>query len=328
MGQVKKLVVKDNALINASYTLTLAEQRMILLAIVEAREKGMTIDTRTPLAIHAEAYANQFNVTKDAAYKVLAGAATQLKAREFSFQESRPVGIANITTRWVQQVAYMETTATVEILFTAALVPMITALERHFTSYELEQVCGLTSGYAVRLYEMIIAWRSVGKTPEFELQQFRWQLGVELDEYERMDNFKAKVLDFAIEQINEHTDITVTYEQHKRGRSITGFSFRFKQKAKPEPERDANTIDMLTGKTDAEAAQKQLTLTGEQAALFASKLAEDSAFGSRYGRTGEDSYPFKMRIQAELRQPEKVVKYMPHLLRLGFKLNSNQTRRG
>lgn len=317
----RQLVTKDNALINASYTLTLAEQRMILLAIVEAREKGMTIDTRTPLAIHAEAYANQFNITKDAAYGVLAEAATQLKSREFSFQEPRPVGIANITTRWVQQVAYIETKGTVEILFTAALVPMITALEKQFTSYELEQVSGLTSAYAVRLYEMLIAWRSVGKTPVFELAQFRWQLGVELNEYQRMYDFKKYVIDAALKQINEHTDITATYEQHKAGRTITGFSFRFKQKAKPEPERDANTIDMLTGKTDAEAAQKQLTLTGEQAALFASKLADDGAFGSRYGKTGEDPYPFKMRIQAELRQPEKVVEYMPHLLRLGFKLN-------
>ena len=249
----KKLVVKDNALINASYTLALTEQRMILLAIVEAREKGVTIDHVTPLAIHADVYANQFNVTKDAAYKALAEAATQLKAREFSFQEKRPVGIANITTRWVQQVAYIESTATIEILFTVALVPLITALEKQFTSYELEKVSNLTSAYAVRLYEMLIAWRSVGQTPVFELQQFRWQLGVELSEYPRMYDLKKYVIDFAIKQINAHTDITVAYEQHKKGRVITGFSFRFKQTSKQASERDVNTIDMSTDKTDAEA---------------------------------------------------------------------------
>ena len=36
----KNLVVKDNALINASYNLELVEQRLILLAIVEARTSG------------------------------------------------------------------------------------------------------------------------------------------------------------------------------------------------------------------------------------------------------------------------------------------------
>jgi plasmid replication initiation protein len=45
-----------------------------------------------------------------------------------------------------------------------------------------------------------------------------------------MSNFKTYVLDFALEQVNELTDITAKYEQHKKGRSISGFSFTFKQK--------------------------------------------------------------------------------------------------
>ena len=49
-----------------------------------------------------------------------------------------------------------------------------------------------------------------------------------------MVNFKTKVLDFAIDQINEHTDIKASYEQHKEGRSITGFTFTFKEKSKPK----------------------------------------------------------------------------------------------
>ncbi len=45
-----------------------------------------------------------------------------------------------------------------------------------------------------------------------------------------MSNFKTYVLDFALKQVNELTDITAKYEQHKKGRSISGFSFTFKQK--------------------------------------------------------------------------------------------------
>ena len=229
-SKTKKLVVKDNVLINASYTLDLAEQRMILLAVVESREKGTTIDSVTPVSVHADVYAKQFNVSKQTAYEVLKAASAKLLTRRFSFQEPRSEGIADVTSNWVQRAAYIKDTGTVEIMFSFDLVPMITALERQFTSYELEQVSGLTSVYAVRLYEMIIAWRSVGQTPVFELAKFRKQLGVEDDEYTRMDNFKSKVLDFSIRQINEKTDITAKYEQHKRGRKITGFSFTFKQK--------------------------------------------------------------------------------------------------
>ena len=123
---------------------------------------------------------------------------------------------------------------------------LITYLEQHLTSYELKQVSNLTSGYAIRLYELLIAWRSVGKTPIIDLYEFRSKLGVGDDKYQRMGQFKEKVLHIAIEQLNKHTDITATYEQHKQGRTITGFSFKFKLKQskliKAESKRDRTRL--------------------------------------------------------------------------------------
>lgn len=229
--QKKSLVVKDNALINASYNLDLIEQRLILLAIVEARELGESINATTPLTIHADSYINHFDVSKQTAYEALKNACLKLIDRKFSYQVKRPQGIATTTSNWVSEVTYLDSTATVELIFTPAIVPMITALEEHFTSYELEQVSDLRSAYAVRLYELLISWRSVGKTPLIQIEEFRHKLGVEAHEYSRMFDLKKYVLDAAIKQINTHTDITAKYEQHKRGRSITGFSFTFKQKS-------------------------------------------------------------------------------------------------
>ena len=45
-----------------------------------------------------------------------------------------------------------------------------------------------------------------------------------------MNDFKKRVLDPSINQINDKTDIKVKVEQHKTGRTISGFSFKFKQK--------------------------------------------------------------------------------------------------
>ena len=44
---MSNLVVKDNALINASYNLDLVEQRLILLAIIEARQSGKELTQMT-----------------------------------------------------------------------------------------------------------------------------------------------------------------------------------------------------------------------------------------------------------------------------------------
>ena len=63
------LIVKDNALMNASYNLDLVEQRLILLAILEAREIRKGINANDPLTVHASSYINQFDVERHTAYQ-------------------------------------------------------------------------------------------------------------------------------------------------------------------------------------------------------------------------------------------------------------------
>jgi plasmid replication initiation protein len=252
---MSELIVKDNALMNASYNLDLVEQRLILLAIVEARESGKGINANDPLTIHAETYINQFGVHRNTAYQALKDACKDLFARQFSYQEKRAKGTANITSRWVSQIAYVDDSAYVELIFAPAIVPLVTRLEEEFTRYDIDQVSSLTSAYAVRMYEILIQWRTVGKTPVIDLQEFRKRLGVLDSEHLRIEALKRRVVEVAIKQINEHTDITASYEQHKHGRVITGFSFKFKHKPAPAerdktPEQDVNALltDEFVGK--------------------------------------------------------------------------------
>ncbi|ETS67985.1 initiator RepB protein [Acinetobacter baumannii UH2107] len=305
---MRELVVKDNALINASYNLDLVEQRLILLAIVEARESGKGINANDPLEVHAEGYINQFGVHRNTAYQALKDACNDLFARQFSYQKINERGnIENYRSRWVSEIGYVDNEAVVKLIFAPAIVPLITRLEEHFTKYELQQVSNLSISTAVRLYELLIAWRSTGSTPVIELSDFRQRIGVLDTEYKRMERFKTSVLELAIKQINEHTDITVKYEQHKRGRSISGFSFTFKQKKKDNPpiERDPNTLDLFTKMTDA------------QRHMFANKLSELPEMG-RYSQ-GTESYPqFAVRIAEMLQDPDRIKELYPYLKKVGY----------
>ncbi|MCG6626625.1 replication initiation protein RepM [Acinetobacter baumannii] len=264
---MSELIVKDNALMNASYNLDLVEQRLILLAILEARESGKGINANDPLTVHAESYINQFGVHRTTAYQALKDACKDLFARQFSYQEKRERGRINITSRWVSQIGYMDDTATVEIIFAPAVVPLITRLEEQFTKYDIEQISSLSSAYAVRLYELLICWRTIGKTPIIDLTEFRKRIGVLDTEYQRMDVFKRGVLELALKQVNEHTDITATYEQHKKGRVITGFSFKFKQK-KPKqaqiatgtPKTATNDLSTIKPLTEPQIAKYSMIL--------------------------------------------------------------------
>jgi len=303
------LVVKDNALINASYNLELTEQRLIMLAIINARESGQGITADSKLEIHASDYAKLFNVSPDASYKALKEAVNNLFNRQFSYtaEYKRTGKVGIVRSRWVSRIFYVDDLALLEITFAPDVVPLITRLEEHFTKYEAKQVTHLTSKYATRLYELLIAWREVGKTPIFELQQLRKNLGVEDDEYHRMHHFKSRVLETAISQINEHTDIKATYDQHKQGRTITGFSFKFKQKQQPkiEVKRDPNTPDFFIKMTDA------------QRHLFANKMSEMPEMGI-YSQGTESYQQFAIRIADMLLEPEKFRELYPCLEKAGF----------
>lgn len=249
---VSELVVKDNALIQASYTLGLAEQRLMLLAILEARETGEGIDHTSLLRVHAHAYADHFGIDKGNAYEVIKEASKGLFDRYVTYHDKNPKNgnDRSFHCRWVDKIGYEKATGTVFMRFTSDVVPLITRLENNFTSYEIEQVANLDSSYAIRLYELLIQWRVAGKTPEFELQDFRRKLGVKDKQYKTMSNLKSRVLEPAIKQINEYTDITAKYKQSKQGRTITGFTFTFKPKKTNKKqiniERDVDTADMFT----------------------------------------------------------------------------------
>jgi plasmid replication initiation protein len=305
-----ELVVKDNALINASYNLEVTEQRLILLAIINARETGQGITSDSKLEIHAHDYASRFDVSNSGAYKALKEAVNNLFDRQFSFKEPDKKGnLGVVRSRWVSRIKYIDDSATLEITFAPDVVPLITRLEQHFTSYQLKQVSQLTSKYAIRLYEFLIAWREVGKVPQIEISDFRNRLGLLESEYTAMSDFKKRVLEPSIKQINEHTDITVTYEQHKKGRLISGFSFKIKQKQQVkqvESNRDPNTPDFFIKMTDS------------QRHLFANKMSEMPEM-SKYSQGTESYQQFAVRIAEMLLQPEKFRELYPVLEKAGFK---------
>lgn len=307
------LVVKDNSLINASYSLSLVEQRLILLAIIEARENSQGIDTESFLEVKAQYYAERFDIQLNNAYAILSEAAQTLFNRQVTYitvdeKHHKP---EKRVVRWVSGISYVEGAGVVKLRFAPEVVPLITRLEKNFTSYELEQVKNLNS-HATRLYEILISWRSVGKVT-LSLLELRQRLGMR-DEYSRVEAFKRRVLDISLEQINEHTDILAEYEQHKQGRTITGFTFKFKQKTRlktvkaDKAERDPHTMDMF------------ITMTDNQRFAFAKKISKmPDASHLAKGQAGQSYDLFTEQIAEALLDSEKQKVYLPFLSKLGFK---------
>ena len=304
------LVVKSNKLVQALQTLTLSETRLLQLAIVDARETGQGLSTDEPLELSAIRYAKAFNVSPDAAYLALIEAEDSLFKRQFTITNED----GSLTkSRWIQDANYRKGEGRILVTLTRVVIEHVTKIdgfEQYFTSYHLRKTSEFKSVYAVRLYELLMQWKSIGKTPLFELNKFRSQLGIGVNEYTRMEAFKRRVLDIAIDQINEFSDINLKYEQHKKGRSISGFSYSFKQKKLTHEhigsKRDPNTLDAFSKMTD------------KQRHLFANKLSELPEMG-RYSEGTESYQQFAVRVADMLQDPTKFEELHPYLQKVGFK---------
>ena len=230
------LVVKSNRLIEASYRLSRVEQLLILQAIVQCREEQCGLTATKPVTIVAAEFAARFGLEPGSVYGQMKEALNGLYTRDVRIHDIHPKSGKPrvVNTRWISDKAYIDGEGIVELTFTPKVVPFITRLEKEFTSYRLEKVGKMTGAHAIRLYELLLQYLAAGQR-EIELENLKEMLGIP-GEYKAIKDLKKRVVDPALKQIKEHTDIDVSYENVKRGRTVTGFIFTIKAKSDPEIE--------------------------------------------------------------------------------------------
>lgn len=308
MSKENRLVVKDNSLIDASFNLSLVEQRLMLLAIVEAREIDK-LTPETPIEVKATAYRDQYKTDESNAYSQLADATKQLFNRQFSYIDKYKGEDCITVARWVNRASYLNDRGTVVLYMSSEVISMISRLQANFTQYLLEQVSDFKSKYSIRLYELLIKYRDIGVSKKFEIGELRSKLGLENTEYKAMCDFKGYVLDKAIKEISDKADIQIKYDQFKEGRTISHILFKFikKKETKQKKSKDQNTVDLFNDMTD-----KQLD-------MFADKLSRDSAFQAHYtADVGESTKDYAIKIRNKLSDAFYVKEWMPYLKAVGY----------
>ncbi|MFW2094508.1 replication initiation protein RepM [Acinetobacter geminorum] len=306
MSKESRLVVKDNSLIDASFNLSLVEQRIMLMAIVEARElPKLTFDT--PVKVSVKSYIDQFKVASSTAYESLQDAVDTLFERQFSYYD--PVMGERFKERWIYKASYIDDKGHVVMFFTPTVISMISRLYKNFTQYLIDEVSDFKSKYSVRLYELLIKYKELGSSKKYTIDDLRSLLGVENTEYKTMSLFKVNVLDKAVKEINAKTDIQIKYDQFKEGRAISHILFKLskKKEKKPKSSRDQNTVDMFTG------------LSIKQCLMFGDKLSKDIAFQNHYkANIGESTEDYAERIATMLSDAFYVKEWMTYLESVGY----------
>lgn len=235
-------VVMQNRIEQCFHKMTLDEKRLLILASPTARM--IDASEKDAIEVTAEQFANECGIKVSSAYKQLEVASKNLLNRSFSYinERGKRVGVT-----WVIRAVYED--GYISVCFPDEVLIMLKAFDASnpFTKYKKENVLLLKGEYSIDLYH--IAKKYEGMTTfQMTLEDYKLELGLPKS-YNRINNLKARALEPAIDEINEKTDITITYENVKRGRTVTGLKFTVKPKAKTqktlEEKRDPHTADMF-----------------------------------------------------------------------------------
>lgn len=265
-----KQIVKHNAAIKASYRLTLDEQRLMMLCISQVRRDNPTNPRR--FTIHHEEYCKEFSTSY--AYRNMKDAAMRLQQRIIKVGRTEIDGVVydggaiNVLSRQMWQ----EGEGEIMLDFSEFFMPYLERLSVDFTRFGLKDIAQMTSIYSIRIYELLKMADGQQKSNQAKTvyqinkQEMRemFELGTK---YKAHKDFKKRVLDVAMREINQLTPLNIELEQIKKGRSIHAFKFTITRKEtelKPKSKASKKVLKTCDEIKRAWESGKTITINGKQ----------------------------------------------------------------
>jgi hypothetical protein len=216
-----EIIKKDNRLIEANYKITTNQWRVIISLLGKIRTDDKDFEDYT---VNLAELAEFFKVTKSRSFYAEVQQATR-DLMDTTIDIS--MGKRRRYTHFVSFVEYVEGEASILIRFDKALKPYLLNLQNNFTTYELAAVMNFKTSYGIRFYEFLKMRQNMGKGGKFYIQysilELKEKLGIALDEYTKTNDLKKRVIEPALREINEYSDLSIIFkelEYPKKGRAI------------------------------------------------------------------------------------------------------------
>ena len=214
MSSESNLVTMSNMLTRASYSLSLSEKRLLMLAITCLDNAS---DESQIIRIKPGEYAAFYALNNTGAYRTLKRAVENLWTRTLVTDD-------NTKYRWIITSKYED--GFVELEFHPRLRPHLIQLKNQFTQYFLHRAADFKLLYTWRLFELIMQFKSTGYL-KIELDEFKKIMDVP-SAYDRdFGLVRSKVIAPAITEIKEKDGLKITWKPIKTGRKVTTLEFKF-----------------------------------------------------------------------------------------------------
>lgn len=218
-------IVKANSFVQASYSMTLDEMRILSLTLGVFNPEN---PSKKDFEFTVDDFCRHFpEVDPKSAYTQVQNAIRKISRRWMTLRDDEYVldEVVFVTDR-----TYFKKEGRFRVVFHERLMPYIAELHNNYTKYKLVQIGAFTSTHSIRLYELCSQYRDTGWR-QTSLDDLKDWLQVS-DKYPRYNSFNQRVLTPAIDEINAKSDLLVDVEPIKRGRTIVALKFIINVKKK------------------------------------------------------------------------------------------------
>ena len=236
----------NNFIFNAKFNLTLQQQKIMffLVSQIDYNDTDFHEDT---FKIVDFCRICGIDTVGGASYKTLKESVKALADK--SIWVTEPDGTERLI-RFLDEPALNKKTGLIKVQIARCMKPYLLQLKKNYTSFELLYTLRFAHKASPRLYELLKAHHFDNMKPYVyvvPIDDLRVLLNADTESYKKYKYFNSRVLAPALKEINEQTDLSISYKTRKSGKTITHAEFTIEQKTPIERMQVYDDIDIAFG---------------------------------------------------------------------------------
>jgi len=215
--------VMANDIVKGKQEMTLMEAKILRLLITQVAKEDKDLKTYT---CRIQDLADFLDIPSSNLYRDIKDICDNLFRRVIRIGDIDPRKPWAIF-HWIQRAEY-DGNGSITLKLSEEISPFVLELNAWFTQYKLENILGFNSYYAIRIYEILTCDSGITRDEQseftYDINYLRERLNCE-GKYKNINDFFRYVIDIGVREINDKSDIYVTYDCLKTSRKFTGIKF-------------------------------------------------------------------------------------------------------
>lgn len=217
-------VVKANEIIQkARYDLNIQELKALAFIFSKIKPNDTQLQEYT-FSIKEYCQVCGIDYKNGGNYQYIKGSIKALRDKSFWITDEKG---NEVLIGWLQKVRISKGSGKITIKLDDDLQKYVIGLFDNYTQYELLSTLPMKSNYSFRIYELLKSY-AFTKQHTFDIDELKQILAAET--YTNFKDFRRKVIEIAVKEINLYTDIEVSWEPITKGRKVIQIKFSIKQR--------------------------------------------------------------------------------------------------